>query len=171
MYKRQEELRVSCSADSESALGPRKHPWRVLHSMGQRRAASDNVIVLPWNDLELVKETIKREGNDIAAIITEPFICNSELTLPKPGFLEGLREITATNDMLLIFDEVITGFRIARGGAQEYFGVVPDLATYAKAIAGGFPMSVIAGRADVMDANLNEMCIRDRRKGSAVRTR
>ena len=150
-----EELRVSCSADSESALGPRKHPWRVLHSMGQRRAASDNVIILPWNDLELVKETIRREGNDIAAIITEPFICNSELTLPKPGFLEGLREITEKNDMLLIFDEVITGFRIARGGAQEYFGVVPDLATYAKAIAGGFPMSCIAGRAEIMDANLN----------------
>ena len=150
-----EELRVSCSSDTEAALGPRNHPWRILHSMGQRRAASDNVIILPWNDLDLVKETIKREGNQIAAVITEPFICNSELTLPKPGFLEGLREITEKNDILLIFDEVITGFRIARGGAQEYFGVVPDLATFAKAIAGGFPMSCIAGKAEIMDANLN----------------
>ena len=123
--------------------------------MGQRAAASENVIVLPWNDLELVKETIRREGNNIAAVITEPFICNSELTLPKPGFLEGLREVTQQNNILLIFDEVITGFRIARGGAQEYFGVTPDLATFAKAIAGGFPMSCIAGKAEIMDANLN----------------
>ena len=150
-----EEMRVSVSAESESMLGTRISPWKILHSAGQRRAASDNVIVLPWNDLELVSKIVERQGQDIAAIVTEPFMCNAELTPPKPGYLEGLRELTAKNDIVLVFDEIITGFRFSLGGAQGLYGVTPDLATFAKAMAGGYPIACVAGRNEIMEAGVN----------------
>ena len=152
-----EELRVSVSADSEAMLGARNNPWKILHGNGQRHAASDNVIVLPWNDLELVSKIVKRQGHEIAAIITEPFICNAELTPPRPGYLEGLRTLTRDNDILLIFDEIITGFRLSLSGAQGYYGVTPDLATFAKAMAGGYPIACVAGRKDIMESGVTAL--------------
>ena len=99
---------------------------------------------MPWNDLDAVIKAIA-EDSDIAAIITEPMMVNSGAIVPEAGFLEGLREICTEKKIVLIFDEVITGFRLSRGGAAGRFGVTPDLATYGKAIAGGFPVAAIAG--------------------------
>src|SRR5207237_3775097 len=91
------------------------------------------------------------QGEEIAAIITEPVMLNTGCILPEPGFLELLRELTRSSGSRLIFDEVITGFRLARGGAQEYFGVTPDITTMAKALGGGFPVAAIGGSRTVME--------------------
>jgi glutamate-1-semialdehyde 2,1-aminomutase len=131
--------------------GPRESPRAVPVSKGQPPSDAENVIVLPWNDLALVERTLAARSKEIAALITEPVMCNSGGILPKPGFLEGLRTLCSKYGVVLIFDEVITGFRLAPGGAQEHFGVTPDLATFAKAVAGGFLVSVLAGKAALMD--------------------
>ncbi|TDC45134.1 aminotransferase class III-fold pyridoxal phosphate-dependent enzyme, partial [Jiangella ureilytica] len=89
--------------------------------------------------------------HEVAAVVMEPLLCNTGCIAPEPEFLSGVRELTAAAGALLVFDEVITGFRLARGGAQEWFGVTPDLAVFGKAIAGGLPVAAIAGRAEVMD--------------------
>ncbi len=149
-----EEL-VSNAPDSLKMMGPRNRPWRSLGSAGQREEATDDIIVLPWNDLDLVSQTVKRQGHEIAAIITEPVMLNCEPIMPHPGFLQGLREITAENGIVLIFDEVITGFRLALGGAQEYYGVVPDTCTFAKAVAGGYPLAGVAGKREIMEAGVH----------------
>jgi len=120
-------------------------------SAGQVDNALDNMLVLPWNDLDQVKRLFAECGNQIAAVITEPVLCNSGCILPRPGFLAELAEITRDSGALFIFDEVITGFRIATGGAQTYYGVTPDLATLGKAIGGGLPLSAIVGRASILD--------------------
>src|SRR5205814_9405806 len=90
---------------------------------------------------------VREHRDELAGVIVEPF---QRIVPPLPGFLEGLRKITAENGVVLIFDEVVTGFRLAYGGAQEYYGVVPDLCTLGKVIGGGFPLAAIAGRADIM---------------------
>ncbi len=115
-----DEEMISFAPDSIKMMGPRIKPWKTLGSAGQRVKAAEDILVLPWNDLALVKKTLKRQKHEIAAIITEPIMCNCEVVYPKPGYLEGLREVTAENDVLLIFDEIITGFRLSLGGAQEY---------------------------------------------------
>jgi glutamate-1-semialdehyde 2,1-aminomutase len=122
----------------------------ALPSAGVNPAVLEELIVLPWNDLEVVERALKLHGQQVAGMITEPILCNSGCLKPKPGYLEGLRELATRFGVVLIFDEVITGFRVARGGAQELFGVSPDLATYAKAVAGGLPLSVVAGRQEIM---------------------
>jgi glutamate-1-semialdehyde 2,1-aminomutase len=105
------------------------------------------MIVAPYNDLAAVESLIAQYGKEIAAIIVEPF---QRLIPPKPGFLEGLRKITEQNGIVLIFDEVVTGFRFSYGGAQAYYGVTPDLATFGKVIGGGFPLAAIAGKTEIM---------------------
>jgi len=122
-----------------------------LGTEGQSPSAAEDVFVLPWNDAGKVAALLEHFPEQIAAVITEPVLCNSSCLAPEPSYLQSLRELCNRHGALLIFDEVITGFRLARGGAQEAFGVIPDLATFGKAIAGGFPLSVVAGRADVMD--------------------
>ena len=122
-----------------------------LGSRGQVPNALDNVIIVPWNSPEEVERVFAERGSEIAAIVTEPVLCNSGCLMPRPGFLEFLREITRRHSSLLIFDEVITGFRMAPGGAQQHFGIKPDLATFGKAVAAGLPMSAIAGRKDILD--------------------
>jgi glutamate-1-semialdehyde 2,1-aminomutase len=118
----------------------------ALQSGGQPRTALDHVIVLPWNDLDRVREVLARDGSDVAAVITEPIMCNVGCILPRPGYLEGLRELCDRAGALLVFDEIITGFRLAPGGAQQYFGVRADLATFGKAMASGYPISAVAGK-------------------------
>jgi glutamate-1-semialdehyde 2,1-aminomutase len=120
-------------------------------SAGMNPGVTEETVILPWNDLHIVEATLKEAGQEIAAIITEPILCNSQCLMPEPGYLEGLRGLATRHGVVLIFDEVITGFRVARGGAQSLFKVKPDLATFAKAAAGGFPLSVVAGRKDIMD--------------------
>jgi glutamate-1-semialdehyde 2,1-aminomutase len=102
--------------------------------------------------LELVADAFKKHPGQIAGVITEAVMCNTGAIMPKPGFLEGLRDLCTKNGAVLIFDEVITGFRVSVGGAQQYFGVTPDVATFAKGIAGGFPVSAIAGKRQFMQA-------------------
>jgi glutamate-1-semialdehyde 2,1-aminomutase len=122
----------------------------ALESRGQSPTACSDLVVLPWNDLAALGRVMNGCGSDVAAVIMEPVMCNNGCIPPVPGFLEGVRDLCCRAGALLIFDEVITGFRLAPGGAQEYFGVVPDLATFGKAIASGFPISCLAGRRDVM---------------------
>lgn len=143
-------LFVSTAPPLEHA-GPRNAPHPVLPSRGQVQNAAENLIILPWNDLGLVQEVFSRRSHEIAAVLTEPMMCNSGSIVPKPGFLEGLRELCTKYESALIFDEVITGFRLGLGGAQEVFQVTPDLATYAKGIAAGFTLSAVVGKAEFMD--------------------
>jgi glutamate-1-semialdehyde 2,1-aminomutase len=105
---------------------------------------------LPYNDLQAVDDLFQAQGSRIAAVIVEPVAGNMGVVLPQPGFLAGLREITARHQSLLIFDEVITGFRVARGGAQEYYGLRPDLTCLGKIIGGGLPVGAYGGRKDLM---------------------
>ncbi len=120
-------------------------------SAGVPAAFTQHTIVLPFNDTGAVKAAFRANKNKIAAIIVEPVPGNAGLYLPKPGYLEFLREATTANGALLIFDEVMTGFRLAKGGAQERFGITPDLTCLGKIIGGGLPVGAFGGRADIMD--------------------
>jgi len=120
-------------------------------SVGQGQRSHSDVIVVEWNDREGVERAFHEHQGEIASLLCEPLLCNSGCLPPDAGFLDFLREITRANGTLLIFDEVITGYRLRLGGAQEFYGVVPDLATYAKAVGGGFPLSVLAGSEAVMN--------------------
>jgi glutamate-1-semialdehyde 2,1-aminomutase len=114
---------------------------------GQDPAASAAVTVCAWNDLTALTDVL---GSDVAAVIMEPVAVNGGCLMPAPGYLEGVREITSRTGALLIFDEVITGYRLALGGAQERLGVLPDLTVLGKALGAGFPISAVCGRADVL---------------------
>ena len=131
--------------------GPLTSPHTVLGSQGQVRNAAENVRVAPWNRVDLAQEILEREGSAIAAVILEPVLCNGGCLLPLPGYLQSLKSLCEKHGTLLIFDEIITGFRLALGGGQEHYGVTPDLATFGKAIGGGLPLSVVAGRQEVME--------------------
>jgi glutamate-1-semialdehyde 2,1-aminomutase len=120
-------------------------------SAGVPAAFTQHTIVLPFNDADAVKAAFAANKNQIAGIIVEPVPGNAGLYLPKPGYLELLRQVTQANGALLIFDEVMTGFRLAPGGAQERFGIRPDLTCLGKIIGGGLPVGAFGGRADIMD--------------------
>lgn len=120
-------------------------------SAGVPGAFADETIVLPYNEPEAVEKAFAAEGENIAAIILEPYPANAGLVFPKPGYLEFLREITEKYGALLIFDEVMTGFRVAKGGVQELTSVTPDLTALGKVIGGGLPVGAFGGRADIMD--------------------
>jgi glutamate-1-semialdehyde 2,1-aminomutase len=136
-------------------VGPREAPNVVPESLGQVPNAADNVTALPWNNAELVARVFERLGGDIAAVIMEPVLCNSGCILPEPAYLERVKEIAHQHGALLIFDEIITGFRMSLGGAQSFYSVMPDLATFGKAAGGGLPLSVVAGRKDIMELMLH----------------
>ncbi len=123
----------------------------VPTSPGVPAALAEHTITLDFNDLDGVAKAFAEIGDEIACIIVEPVAGNMNMVLPVEGFLEGLREICDRHGSLLIFDEVMTGFRVARGGAQEVWGVVPDLTTLGKVIGGGMPVGAFGGRADVME--------------------
>jgi glutamate-1-semialdehyde 2,1-aminomutase len=114
------------------------------------KAFADTTIAVPFNDLDAVGSAFRERGDDIAAVIVEPVAGNMGCVLPQPGFLEGLRRLTEQYGALLIFDEVMTGFRLSFGGAQQLFGITPDLTTLGKIIGGGLPMAAYGGRADIM---------------------
>jgi glutamate-1-semialdehyde 2,1-aminomutase len=120
-------------------------------SPGVTKGAARDTAVLPYNDLAAVRDLFEREGEAFAAVILEPVAGNMGCVPPSEGYLEGLREITSEYGTLLIFDEVMTGFRLARGGAQERFGVTPDLTTLGKIIGGGLPVGAYGGRREIMD--------------------
>jgi glutamate-1-semialdehyde 2,1-aminomutase len=120
-------------------------------SAGQLASRLDDSLVLPFNDAEAVARLMWERGQEIAAVILEPMMCNAGAIPPRPGYLEQLRSLCDASGVVLIFDEVICGFRLALGGAAERFGVVPDLAVYGKAMAGGWPVAALAGRRDLLE--------------------
>jgi len=119
-------------------------------SPGVTESTAKDTLIAEYNDLASVEELFVKYGNDIAAIIVEPVAANMGVVLPAKGFLEGLRRIATENNAVLIFDEVITGFRLAKGGAQEYFSVMPDLTTMGKIIGGGLPVGAYGGKKEIM---------------------
>lgn len=120
-------------------------------SLGVPEDTTKNTIVLPFNDIESFEEAIERNRNEVAAVIIEPVIGNAGVILPKEGYLQEVRKITEEEGVVLIFDEIITGFRLALGGAQEYYGVVPDMATLGKIMGGGFPIAAYGGKREIME--------------------
>lgn len=132
------------------ALGSRRDPINVQGSSGIPEAIRHYAINLPFNDFERLEETVDARWHDLAAIFVEPLLGNAASVMPQPGWLEKMRELCDQYGIVLIFDEVKTGFRIANGGAQEYFGVQADLVTYAKALGNGFPIAAFGGKEEVM---------------------
>lgn len=130
--------------------GPASSPRPVAAGPGVPLELADTLIVLTWNDPDSFKRVMAERGGEVAAVITEAAVFNTGCILPDPGYLELLRELTTCHGSMLIFDEVITGFRFARGGAQEWFGVIPDLTTLAKGLGGGFPVAAIGGSREAM---------------------
>jgi glutamate-1-semialdehyde 2,1-aminomutase len=132
---------------SSAPRSPKAFPAPVPDSSGIPRVLEDEVLVAPYNDLATVEGIVATHADELAAVIIEPF---QRLIPPQPGFLQGLREITRRYGILLVFDEVVTGFRLAYGGAQQYYGVVPDIACVGKIVGGGFPLAAVCASADLM---------------------
>ena len=132
---------------SSAPRSPKAFPAPVPDSSGIPHVLEDQVLVAPYNDLATVEGIVATHADELAAVIIEPF---QRLIPPQPGFLQGLREITRRHGILLVFDEVVTGFRLAYGGAQEYYGVVPDIACVGKIVGGGFPLAAVCASADLM---------------------
>jgi glutamate-1-semialdehyde 2,1-aminomutase len=130
--------------------GPDHSPIAVPQGPGLSKAAGEDLIILPWNDIEALRAAVAREGDAIAAILTEPVMCNTGCILPEPGYLQAMREIADSRGIVLIYDEVITGFRLGLGGAQGLYGIRPDISVFAKGLGGGFPVAALGGRRDIM---------------------
>jgi len=128
---------------------PAEFPVSMPSTAGIPRAVQGTVLVAPYNDIEATAAIIERHRDELAAVIVEPI---QRIIEPRPGFLQGLRDVTAQNGVLLVFDEVVTGFRLAYGGAQERYGVVPDLAALGKIVGGGMPLGAVVGRRELMAA-------------------
>ena len=127
---------------------PLDFPRPTPDSAGIPESLQSEVLIAPFNDIETTSAIIDKHHDQLGGVIIEPL---QRVIPPKPGFLEGLRDVTLRHGIPLIFDEIVTGFRFAYGGAQQYYGVTPDLCTLGKAVAGGFPLAAVAGRADIMD--------------------
>lgn len=141
---------ISVSPNDMSELGEADNPVRLAWGRGIPGAVADTIIPARYNNIDFLRRLFEREGDQIAAIIVEPVLGNAQAIMPKPGFHQAMRALTEEFGILLIFDEVKTGFRLARGGAAEFFGIKPDLATYAKAMGNGYPAAAFGGRAEVM---------------------
>jgi glutamate-1-semialdehyde 2,1-aminomutase len=142
---------VSYHPELTMAAGRYNAPRGLPDSTGMPQAFVDQLIIQPFNDLEVIEKTIRDRHFEIAAVLIEPALANCGVIPPMEGYLEGLRRITEQYGVLLIFDEVMTGFRIAPGGAQEYYNIKPDISTFAKAIGAGFPVACFGGTKEVME--------------------
>ena len=123
----------------------------VPATAGMVESLAETLVVRQWNDPELLEQTFSEFGGDLAAVICEPLVSSCSVIPPRPGYLELLRDLTTKHGVVLIFDEVKTGFRVALGGAQELYGVLPDLSTAAKALGAGFPVAAVGGRKDLFE--------------------
>lgn len=138
-------------ASPTADLGPRENPPLRPASEGQQVEDGANLVVLPWNDSELLEDLFARRGEELAAVICDPFASAAGLIPGQPDYLKNMRGLCDKHGAILIFDEVITGFRVGLGGAQAYYGVIPDLAVFAKALGAGMPVSAVAGKAKYME--------------------
>ena len=141
---------ISVAPNDMAELGEADNPVALTWGRGIPEAVARTVIPARYNNIDFLRRLFEREGDDIAAIIDEPVLGNAQGILPQPGFHEAMRALTREFGILLIFDEVKTGFRFAKGGAAEYFGITPDLATFAKAMGNGYPAAAFGGRREVM---------------------
>jgi glutamate-1-semialdehyde 2,1-aminomutase len=141
---------ISVGPNNMADLGDADNPVALAWGRGIPGEVAKTIIPARYNNIEFLRRLFEREGEDIAAIIVEPVLGNAAGILPQPGFHQAMRALTEEFGILLIFDEVKTGFRFARGGAAEYFGITPDLATYAKAMGNGYPAAAFGGREEIM---------------------
>jgi glutamate-1-semialdehyde 2,1-aminomutase len=132
-------------------LGPPENPARIPDSEGIPRATFDDVVLASWNDVAVLERVMQKHGRELAAVITEPIMANMGCIPPREGYLQRLRELTRDFGALLILDEVVTGFRYAPGGCQEYYGIQPDISTFGKALGAGFPVGAVAGPRAILD--------------------
>ena len=131
--------------------GPLEHPMSTPHSQGTPPGVVQDVIICPWNDLPTLRRLLDEHGKEIAAVVAEPIVANNACIMPQPGYLEALAEACQERQIVLIFDEIVTGFRTVPGGAQELFGVRADLTVFSKALGGGLPISAFGGRRALMN--------------------
>ncbi len=132
-------------------LGPKDNPAHIPDSEGIPKDVFDDVVLAPWNDVPTLENILQRHGHELAAIITEPIMANMGCIPPREGYLRKLAELAHQHGALFILDEVVTGFRYAPGGCQQYYGLKPDLSTFGKALGAGFPIGAVAGRRDILD--------------------
>ncbi|MFY9527668.1 MAG: aspartate aminotransferase family protein [Candidatus Acidiferrales bacterium] len=142
---------LNAHAHPTAQLGSPDDPVRIPDSAGIPASTFDEVVLAPWNDAERLEKILHERGSELAAVITEPIMANMGCIPPRDGYLQRLRQLTTQYGSVLIFDEVVTGFRYAPGGCQEYFGVRPDLSTFGKALGAGFPIGAVAGPRAILD--------------------
>jgi glutamate-1-semialdehyde 2,1-aminomutase len=132
-------------------LGPLENPARIQDSEGIPATTFDDVVLAPWNDVAILERVMQKHGRELAAVVTEPIMANMGCIPPRDGYLQRLRELTHDYGVLLMLDEVVTGFRYAPGGCQEYYGIQPDISTFGKALGAGFPVGAVAGPRLILD--------------------
>ena len=132
-------------------LGPKENPARLPDSEGIPKSVFDDVVLAPWNDIPTLEKILQQHGRELAAIITEPIMANMGCIPPREGYLQKLCDLAHQYDALFILDEVVTGFRYAPGGCQQYYGLNPDLSTFGKALGAGFPVGAVAGCRDILE--------------------
>jgi glutamate-1-semialdehyde 2,1-aminomutase len=142
---------LNAHSHSSEQLGTPENPARIPDSEGIPPATFDDVVLAPWNDIPALERVMQKHGRDLAAVITEPIMANMGCIPPRDGYLQRLRELTQQQGVLLILDEVVTGFRYALGGCQQYYGIQPDLSTFGKALGAGFPVGAVAGPRSILD--------------------
>jgi len=142
---------LNAHGHTSAELGPKESPNRISDSDGIPPATFDDVVLAPWNDSAALDRMMRQHGKELAAVITEPIMANMGCIPPRDGYLQRLREVTEQYGVLLILDEVVTGFRYAPGGCQEYYGIRPDLSTFGKALGAGFPVGAVAGPRSILD--------------------
>ena len=142
---------ISVAPNNMADLGDEDNPVGLAWGRGIPAEVARTIVPARYNNIEFLRRLFERDGHDIAAIIVEPVLGNAQGIMPKPGFHQAMRALTEEFGILLIFDEVKTGFRFAKGGAAEYFGITPDIATYAKAMGNGYPAAAFAGREEIME--------------------
>lgn len=143
---------ANCHPHPPASLGHPRDPIKIADSSGLNRSALDDTIVVPWNDLAAVERAIDTNPGQIAAIITEGVMANMGVIPPEPGYLTQVQNLARANKILFILDETVTGFRVAPGGCQEYYGLQPDITTFGKALGAGLPVAAFVGRAEIMEA-------------------
>ena len=132
-------------------IGPRENPTRIPDSEGIPASVFEDVVLAPWNDADALERVMREHGRELAAVITEPIMANMGCIPPRDGYLEKMRDLAHTNGALFILDEVVTGFRYAPGGCQQYYELKPDLSTFGKALGAGFPIGAVAGPREILD--------------------